>query len=242
MSIGSWARRTPGATSVTSADAALLLLATGAIAHRAMVRGPRELGRPRRQVSLGASSIARSTTARLTVCDDRPVAWALYAVGWAIGWLLLWSTRRLPGPPIATRPAVAVVVPARDEAAVAAPPARRRSCRSCDPATSSSSSTTTRPTTPPPSPRRSARAVVPAPPTCRAGWVGKPHACATGAAATTAADARVPRRRRAARARPARRPRRRRRTPPGRRRLGAAVARRRAARASGCRRWPTSSR
>ena len=45
--------------------------------------------------------------------------------------------------------------------------------------------------------RRVAGARVVAAPPLPAGWVGKPHACATGAAATTAPAARVPRRRRA---------------------------------------------
>lgn len=42
------------------------------------------------------------------------VEWLLYGVGWVLGWVLLWSSRRLPEAG-SSRPAVAVVVPARDE-------------------------------------------------------------------------------------------------------------------------------
>ena len=78
------------------ARGALLLLATGAIGHQTIVwcRGLR-----RRRLGLPAS---------------RPVEWGLYAAGWSLGWLLLWSTRPLDAPRGA-RPAVAVVIPARDE-------------------------------------------------------------------------------------------------------------------------------
>ena len=58
--------------------------------------------------------------------DRRPgetaaVSWGLYIAGWAVGWLLLWSTRGLPARPTgpagpAGRGPVAIVVPARDEA------------------------------------------------------------------------------------------------------------------------------
>ena len=35
--------------------------------------------------------------------------WLLYAAGWMLGWMLLWSTRRLP-PGRTDRPAIAVIV------------------------------------------------------------------------------------------------------------------------------------
>ena len=118
-------------------------------------------------------------------------------------------------------------------------PCWRRSSPSCDPATSSSSSTTTRTTRRPPSPRPAAQPWWPRRP-CPAGWIGKPHACWAGAAATTAplvvfvdADVRPGRELldglAAALA-------------AGRRgRVGPAVARRRAPRRTGGGSWPTSS-
>jgi 4,4'-diaponeurosporenoate glycosyltransferase len=41
---------------------------------------------------------------------------AMYAVGWVIGWLLLWSPRRLPTASSNIRRSVAIVIPARNEA------------------------------------------------------------------------------------------------------------------------------
>ncbi len=43
------------------------------------------------------------------------LAWALFAAGWTLGWLLLWRSRRLPRL-AGERPPLAVIVPARDEA------------------------------------------------------------------------------------------------------------------------------
>ena len=40
----------------------------------------------------------------------------VFALGWSLGWLLLWRTRTLPAHPTAARPPVAVIIPARDEA------------------------------------------------------------------------------------------------------------------------------
>ena len=85
------------------AGPALLLLATGAIGHQTIVWLPRRVCR------LGPPTSHRDAGATIPA-----VGWGLYAVGWSLGWLLLWSTRRLPPP--TDRPAVAVVVPARDEA------------------------------------------------------------------------------------------------------------------------------
>jgi len=40
----------------------------------------------------------------------------VFALGWSCGWLMLWTTRPLPGLTDRPRPTVAVVIPARDEA------------------------------------------------------------------------------------------------------------------------------
>jgi 4,4'-diaponeurosporenoate glycosyltransferase len=113
------------------------------------------------------------------------VAWALYAVGWSIGWLLLWSTRRLPAAPIGGRQPVAVVIPARDEA-TALPALLGMLVPQLGPGdelvvVDDHSSDATADVA-----RAAGARVVPAPP-LPDGWVGKPHACATGAAATSTA-------------------------------------------------------
>jgi 4,4'-diaponeurosporenoate glycosyltransferase len=41
---------------------------------------------------------------------------AIFAVGWSLGWVLLWRPLTLPAAPAGDRPAVAVIIPARDEA------------------------------------------------------------------------------------------------------------------------------
>jgi 4,4'-diaponeurosporenoate glycosyltransferase len=113
------------------------------------------------------------------------VGLALYATGWLLGWSLLWSTRRVPvvasGAP---RASVAVVVPARDEEGslphlLAGLVDQLRpgdellvvddhsADRTVEIAMSFGARTMSAPELPP-------------------GWVGKPHACAAGAAATTA--------------------------------------------------------
>ncbi len=155
---------------------ALLLLATGAIGHPGIVGGARH------PVSARTTGVTR--WGRTETCDDRTVAWALYAAGWSIGWLLLWSNRRLPPPPGPARPAVAVVVPARDEAAslprlltrlVAQLRAGDQLVVVDDHSTDDTAALA-----------RSFGATVVAAPELPAGWVGKPHACAAGAAATSA--------------------------------------------------------
>jgi len=111
------------------------------------------------------------------------VGWGLYAAGWSLGWLLLWSTRPLATPPGGRRP-VAVVVPARDEADALASLLRPLVAQlrpgdelvvvddhSADGTAAAAMSLGVR--------------TIPAPP-LPTGWVGKPHACATGAAATSA--------------------------------------------------------
>jgi len=111
------------------------------------------------------------------------VRWALFAVGWTAGWLLLWAPRRLP-PPSGARPPVAVVVPARDEAAalpglLVALTAQLRPGDELVVVDDHSADATAAVAT-----SHGARVIrAPALPD---GWLGKPHACTVGAAATTA--------------------------------------------------------
>jgi 4,4'-diaponeurosporenoate glycosyltransferase len=112
------------------------------------------------------------------------VAWALYAVGWSVGWLLLWSTRRLPRRADGERDPIAVIVPARDEAStlpglLAAVQPQLGPADELVVVDDHSSDDTVAVA------RAAGAQVVPAP-ALPAGWVGKPHACAIGAAATTA--------------------------------------------------------
>jgi 4,4'-diaponeurosporenoate glycosyltransferase len=112
------------------------------------------------------------------------MGWGLYAAGWSLGWLLLWSTRRLPAAS-ADRAPVAVVVPARDEAA-SLPRLLRRLVSQLrdgdelvvvdDHSTDETAALA-----------RSYGARVIEAPDLPDGWVGKPHACAVGARATSAA-------------------------------------------------------
>jgi 4,4'-diaponeurosporenoate glycosyltransferase len=117
-------------------------------------------------------------------CHHRTVAWALYAMGWSLGWLLLWSTRPLPTTPAGRRRPVAVVVPARNEEdslphLLGSLVGQLREGdelvvvddHSSDRTASIAESFGAR--------------TIPAP-GLPSGWVGKPHACAAGAAATTA--------------------------------------------------------
>ena len=106
-----------------------------------------------------------------------------FAVGWVLGWLLLWRLRPLPDR-TGARSAVAVVVPARDEAAnlqhlLPAVTAQLRDGdelvvvddHSTDGTAEIAASLGAR--------------VVPAP-ELPEGWLGKPHACHTGARSTSA--------------------------------------------------------
>ena len=114
---------------------------------------------------------------------------ALFGVGWILGWLLLWRLRPLPALPphdssSTERPAVAIVVPARNEAD-ALPhllPGLAAQLRSSDElivvddhSTDATSEVAI---------RLGARVVHP--PALPAGWLGKPHACWHGARSTTA--------------------------------------------------------
>lgn len=118
--------------------------------------------------------------------DLTPSPWgtALYACGWLAGWWLLARPRRLPQPVARDRAAVAVVIPARDEAhvigdlvqavvaqsrpgdqVVVVDDASTDATAAC--AGEAGASVITAPALPP-------------------GWAGKPHACWVGASATTA--------------------------------------------------------
>jgi 4,4'-diaponeurosporenoate glycosyltransferase len=109
-----------------------------------------------------------------------------YLTGWLSGWLLLWRMRPLDGlsPGAMPRPAVAVVVPARDEALslpgllgplVAACHADDEVLVVDDHSSDGTAAVAT-----------AAGARVLAAPDLAAGWLGKPAACAAGAAATSA--------------------------------------------------------
>jgi 4,4'-diaponeurosporenoate glycosyltransferase len=114
---------------------------------------------------------------------------ALFAVGWILGWLLLWRLRPLPsvGAVAATRPdrpSIAIVIPARDEAG-ALPhlvPALVDQLRAGDElvVVDDHSGDGTGEV----AARLGARVLVP--PALPEGWLGKPHACWHGARSTTA--------------------------------------------------------
>lgn len=141
-----------------------------------------------KEVSRGFENFfpAVATTARRD--KSGPVGLILFAVGWSLGWLLLWRLRPLPRPDHRTgpteRPAIAVVVPARDEADALARllPGLRDQLRAHDELVvvdDGSVDDTARVA-------ESCGARVIAAPDLPDGWLGKPHACWIGAGATSA--------------------------------------------------------
>jgi len=108
----------------------------------------------------------------------------LYALGWCCGWLLLWRPRPLPVAGSAARSSVAVVIPARNEAAALPhllPPlaGQLRAGDELVVVDDHSDDGTAEVAA-------SLGATVVHPPALPDGWLGKPHACWRGAAATTA--------------------------------------------------------
>ena len=114
---------------------------------------------------------------------------AVYLVGWSIGWLLLWSGRPLPTAPAGaasggTRPGVAVVVPARNEAGslpTTLTPLVGRLGPDDELVVVDDHSTDGTADV-----ARRLGATVVAAPDLPTGWLGKPHACWIGASATSA--------------------------------------------------------
>ncbi len=111
------------------------------------------------------------------------LTWALFAAGWTLGWLLLWSPRRLPHL-VEERPRLAIIVPARDEAEslphlleplVSQLRPGDELIVVDDDSTDATAAVAA----------SFGATVVPAPP-LPAGWIGKPHACWTGANRSTA--------------------------------------------------------
>ncbi|MEX0846510.1 MAG: glycosyltransferase [Ilumatobacteraceae bacterium] len=107
----------------------------------------------------------------------------LFVLGWSAGWVVLWRVRGLPAPASDDRPAVSIVVPARDEAAsigalLASVQPQLRPLDQLivvdDHSTDGTGVIAT-----------AAGATVVAPPSLPAGWAGKPHACHAGQAVAT---------------------------------------------------------
>lgn len=118
--------------------------------------------------------------------DLTPSPWgaALYVCGWLAGWWLLARPRRLPQSVERDRAAVAVVIPARDEAQVigALVSVLVRQCRPGDEIVVVDDASTDG--TGQVAAQAGARVITVT--TLPEGWAGKPHACWTGAAATSA--------------------------------------------------------
>lgn len=115
--------------------------------------------------------------------EHGPLELAIYAVGWSLGWVLLWRPRHLPSAPGAPRPPVAVVIPARNEAH-SLPHLLRPLVEQSRPddriivVDDHSNDGTARVA-------RAFEVDVSSPPDLPDGWLGKPNACWHGATSTT---------------------------------------------------------
>lgn len=109
---------------------------------------------------------------------------ALFAIGWSLGWILLWRPRDLPRATGHDRVSVAVVIPARDEAHalphLLGPLVDQRRAGDQIVVVDDHSSDDTGEVA------RSFGADVVVPPSPPPGWLGKPNACAAGADSTSA--------------------------------------------------------
>lgn len=141
-----------------------------------------------KEVSDGIGNFSPPVASVVRRGKSDPVGLILFAVGWSLGWLLLWRLRPLPHagerlPPDGRGP-VAVIVPARDEGHALAQllPGLHRQLRDRDElvvvddgSTDDTAAVAT-----------SFGARVITAPDLPEGWLGKPHACWIGARATTA--------------------------------------------------------
>lgn len=117
--------------------------------------------------------------------DDQALGLVLFAIGWALGWFLLWRPRTLPTAPVgdgARRP-VAVIIPARNEAhalphLLAPLVAQRRDGDEIVVVDDHSDDATAEVAA-------DAGATVLSAPTLPDGWLGKPNACWSGSRSTT---------------------------------------------------------
>jgi len=149
---------------------------------------PDKRNQPRRACTFLARNRLDGHSGQVQLAPDR-VDLAIYLVGWSMGWLLLWRLKPLPesartGAPAADRPGVAVVIPARNEA-VSLPHLLAPLLTQIGPADElvvvddhSDDDTAAI------AEHFGARTI--SPPPLPAGWLGKPHACDRGAAATAA--------------------------------------------------------
>lgn len=115
--------------------------------------------------------------------DHSPVELTIYAIGWTLGWLLLWQPRHVAAASSVERPAVAVVIPARNEAQslphlLRPLIAQRREGDRIVVVDDHSDDGTSRVA-------RAFDVEVISPPDPPEGWLGKPNACWHGAMATS---------------------------------------------------------